>query len=110
MSDPLTVVPVALAAVFASLTFLALKSFLALFIILNTPPPGTPSKQRTPVFDELMRLLDEDEKLVRAVTLPHCYSHEFSIDRLILPDGTNNVAIRSAQTASQNRRSPILDV
>jgi len=30
-----------------------------------------------------MRLLEEDEKLVRAVTLPHCYSHEFSVDRLI---------------------------
>ena len=47
MSDPLAVVPVALAAAFASLAFLPLRSFLALFIILNTPPPGTPYSIKT---------------------------------------------------------------
>jgi hypothetical protein len=52
-------------------------------------PPVTPSRRKNQVFDELIRLLNEDEKLVRAVTMPHCYSKEFAVDRLILPDGTD---------------------
>ena len=49
-------------------------------------PPVTPSRRKNQVFDELIRLLNEDEKLVRAVTMPHCYSKEFAVDRLILTD------------------------
>ena len=55
---------------------------------LLSPPPNLRVKKAKLEFKQVIELLEEDEKLVTAIDVPHEYSYEFKLQRLVLPDQT----------------------